>query len=142
MANRQLADQKIQWPSLIFESNMGPFMRLILASDQSKNRELSARLKSLSPKEKMTYAAKKFFLFFGLAVISVFIPVAHFVLVPVFLLLAIVTGVRANAIKYKLELREDISCLKCEKTFPREFLLGKEMRLQCRHCFEHFQVEE
>jgi hypothetical protein len=120
---------------------MGPLMRLILASDQSKNTELSAHLKTLSAREKMTYAAKKFFLFFGLAVISVFIPVAHFVLVPVFLLLAVVTGVKANAIQSRLELQQEVRCLRCEKTFPKEFLLGKEKRLQCAHCFEHFQIE-
>ncbi len=116
-------------------------MRLILASNQSKNREIRARSISLSAKEKMTYVAKKFFLFLGLAVVSVFIPVAHFVLVPVFLLLTVVTAIKANAIQARLEISESVPCLKCEKPLASEYLLGKDPRIQCGQCFEHYQLE-
>lgn len=69
--------------------------------------------RSLTQQEKMTAAAKQLGLWLGLALIVVFIPILHFVLVPVFLIVAL--WMAARELK-KTHFISDyfVSCEKCQ----------------------------
>ncbi len=116
-------------------------MKLTLTSDQAKTTDIKATLHTLSKRERTLYAWKKFGVFFGLAILSVFVPVAHFVLVPTFLILSIVVGIKSYKIQARLEILENVQCLQCQEILPKQFLLGEEERIKCGHCFAQYAIE-
>lgn len=93
---------------------------LILANVNDERRsEGFVYIHHFSPPERMTQALKKLGLFWGIALVSVLIPVFHFVLVPLFLILGIFFAHRS----YKSEGR----------------ILSGETR--CPHCQTEVQVK-
>jgi hypothetical protein len=119
-----------------------PSVKLILSNDQSKIHDLNAQWTALTPKERMNYAAKKFGIFFGLAIASVFIPVAHFFLVPLFLILSLVVGFKSYAIRYRLDLGQQLKCHQCQNELKPSYLLGDELRIKCEKCFAQYAIEK
>lgn len=71
-----------------------------------------AKIRSYSQQERTLNAFKTLGLFWGLAVLSVFLPVLHFVLVPLFLILGIVLALKKQNLSYQLESGE-IKCPGC-----------------------------
>lgn len=65
----------------------------------------------LNPAERLHRALKIWGAFMGAALFSVFIPVLHFVLVPVFTLIAFISGFR----RYKEVSFVDLGTMKCPK---------------------------
>lgn len=93
---------------------------LVLANVGDERRsEGFVYIKHFSPPERMTQALKKLGLFWGTALVSVLIPVFHFVTVPLFLLLGLFFAQRS----YKSEGR----------------VLGGETR--CPHCQTEVHVK-
>jgi hypothetical protein len=117
-------------------------VKLILSNDQSKVHELSAQWTTLTPKERLAYAAKKFSIFFALAIVSVFIPVAHFFLVPLFLILSLVVGFKSYAIRSRLDLGQQLKCHQCQSELKPSYLLGEELRIKCEKCFAQYAIEK
>lgn len=116
-------------------------MKLVLSSDQSKFLEPNAKLITLSSSDRMKISAQKFGLFFALAVASVFIPVLHFVLVPVFLILAVVLGIKSYSTLYRLHFEAPALCVQCQQPFKNELLLNESLRLKCDGCASHYLIE-
>jgi hypothetical protein len=116
-------------------------MKIILSSDQSKFMLPEAQLIKLSSLERFKISMRKFGLFFLLGLAAVFIPVLHFFLVPLFLILSVVLGVKAYAIVYSLHFVEPCPCIECKQVFKSEFLLDENLRLTCNKCFCHYLVD-
>lgn len=116
-------------------------MKIIMLSDQSKSAEIFGTLQILTSKERLKIAAKKFLLFFALAVVSIFVPVLHFVLVPTFLLIAVIMGIREYSIKYKLENGNGTKCPGCTAPLKEKYFLETSLQIKCDACFERFDVE-
>ena len=72
--------------------------------------------------------------FFAIAVISIFIPAAHFLLVPTFLILTAVTFWRSLHLEFRLVQRE-VTCPVCLKPtqLSSEFIVA-DQRFRCDHC--------
>lgn len=117
-------------------------MKLILSSDQEKWIEPEAELIKLRTDERFKIALQKFALFFALAIASIFIPVFHFVLVPAFLLISVVMGIKAYKIQYRLQIHKECLCVQCQAPLKTEFLLDEQRRLRCGNCFAHYLIEE
>ncbi|MGZ5278641.1 MAG: hypothetical protein ACXWC9_01785 [Pseudobdellovibrionaceae bacterium] len=115
-------------------------MKLILSSDQTKFFQPSAHLIQLSFSERLKVSLKKFVLFFVLAVVSFLIPVLHFFLVPLFLLLSILFAVKAYSAVYRLKLQDACICIHCQAPIKSEILLGENLRFKCDKCFVHYIV--
>jgi hypothetical protein len=109
-------------------------MKLILASDQSKFLETTAELLELNSGERFKNSLKKFSLFFLMAVGFLFVPVLHFFLVPLFLLLSLIFGFKAYAIRYRFFVRSACNCIECQNVLRPEYLLDQSMRLKCDQC--------
>jgi len=116
-------------------------MKIILSSDLSKFMLPEAQLIKLSSPERFKISMRKFGLFFLLGLAAVFIPVLHFFLVPLFLILSVVFGVKAYAIVYRLHFVKPCSCIECKQVFKNEFLLDGSLRLECNKCFCHYLVD-
>lgn len=86
--------------------------------------------------ERLKRSLKTFGVFFGLAIAAVFIPVLHFFLVPLFLLLSIVFSI----LKYKEVGMIDLSrfnCPSCHKPLNEKIFAFKENDTSIqRHCYE------
>jgi len=99
-------------------------------------------VKYFSPPEKMTQALKKLGLFWGIALVSVLIPVFHFVLVPLFFFLGIFFGYRS----YKSEgrvLGGETHCPHCKnevKVKPAE--LQWPVSEICQNCARVVRMEK
>lgn len=117
-------------------------MKLILSNDVSKFTLLQTTLHSLSSQERLRYAAKRFFVFFGLALVSLPIPVAHMILVPTFLFLAFFISVKSYAVKYQVKLPPQTACPACQKSLPSNHILTDDFRLKCPECFSHLFLHD
>lgn len=79
-------------------------------------------------------ALKNLMMFWGVGVLCVFIPLAHFILVPLFLLLGIFFGYRAMGYKFLIK-SGSAECPNCHATVEIKDLWFKdESRSRCDHC--------
>ena len=101
-----------------------------------------ARVRERDPGERSVRALKGGGALFGLALLSIFIPIAHFVLVPGFLIAAVVFALS--------RMREDASivalsgtCPRCqeERTFDAKGPFGPETKTTCPVCSFAIDVE-
>jgi len=78
----------------------------------------------------------------GLAFASIFLPIAHFVLVPGFLIVAFFIGQRA--LNGKLFIGEGrISCPQCHREFEKKASIGSfPLRLDCQLCSVPLTIRE
>ena len=99
--------------------------------------EMQIEYRSYSVKERTQKAIKTFAIFFGLAIFSVFIPVLHFFLVPVFLLLSFFLSYRKFKEIYVIDLGQ-LNCPGCSGKYKTTQLgisdLDQNIRLDCEHC--------
>lgn len=94
----------------------------------------------MGPKEKTSLALKRGGLFFGLALASVFIPVFHFVLVPMFLLISVIAAIRARKGRAMVPPFE-ISCPKCSKEVQfNRMVIEDNVRTFCPECRDQLKV--
>jgi hypothetical protein len=96
-----------------------------------------------SQRERVLRGLKTFFIFFLAAVVSVVIPVLHFVLVPTFLIAAFVMGY----LKFKDVGSIDLSnftCPECQKNLNEKILAFKDKdfsgRLRCYDCRKNIYI--
>jgi len=115
-------------------------MKFILSNDQTKFLQPSAELTQLNKSDRLKQSLRKFALFFVLAIVSIFIPVLHFFLVPLFLFLSILFAVKAYSTMYRLKLQDACNCIHCQAPIKSEILLGENMRFKCDKCFVHYIV--
>lgn len=116
-------------------------MRLTLSNDVTKFLEPSAQLLTLTPSERLKISFKKFAFMLALAIASVFIPVLHFFLVPLFLILSFVLGFKAYATQYRLQFTKDTNCIECQKPLKNEVMLDESLRVKCNHCLVNYLVQ-
>ena len=117
-------------------------MKLILSSDQNKFLQASVQLDKLASSERLKISLKKFALFFLIAMVSILIPVFHFVLVPLFLILSIIFAVKAYSTQYILKIQGACHCVECQQPMKTEFFLDDNLRLGCDKCFAKYLVEK
>lgn len=117
-------------------------MKLTLSTDTSKNLLPDAKLIKLTNSERTKLAAKKFFFMFLLALAAVFIPVLHFFLVPLFLILSVVFGIKTYGTMYRLCFNNETKCIECQKPFKSEIFLDESLRVKCPNCLVHYIAEE
>lgn len=91
--------------------------------------------------ERSTRAAKKAGMFFGLAVVSVFIPVMHFFLVPLFLILTAYFGFKSFKDTKSVDLTA-ITCPVCNHDLKEGEMFFSEdfVRLYCYQCQTQLKV--
>lgn len=116
-------------------------MRLTLSNDVTKFLEPSAQLLTLTPSERLKISLKKFGFMLALAIGAVFIPVLHFFLVPLFLILSFVLGFKAYATQYHLQFTKDTNCIECQKPLKIEVMLDESLRVKCNHCLVNYLVQ-
>ena len=75
--------------------------------------EIETDVRTLRVDEKAKEVVKTVGLFLGLALVSILIPVFHFVLVPLFLILTVVFGFRARKKNERLLHETKVTCLAC-----------------------------
>lgn len=99
--------------------------------------EMDLPIQFFTLNEKIKRSLKSFFLFIGAAILSIFIPVLHFVLVPVFVLTAVVIAF----LKFKERAFFDLTTLGCPvcKRNLNKGLKGLKknestLRLFCEEC--------
>lgn len=114
-------------------------MQLLLASDQSQIILEPWTLQSLTTLERLKNGLRWFGLFFGLAVVSILIPVFHFILVPGFLFFGIYAGF-ANFRKKEKVITNQCHCLKCQKSLKEGYLVDEDRRLKCQECGAYYLV--
>lgn len=89
--------------------------------------------------ERVRNSGKKFIFFFLLALVSVLVPVLHFVLVPVFLILAFVMGYQGFKMSDRIHTK-DCLCAHCNQQLKDSYLVGADLRFRCDSCGSQFIV--
>ncbi len=116
-------------------------MTLNIQSSSGRSLSLETeQVKVLDLRDRALFAAKKAGVFFALAVASVFIPVFHFVLVPLFLLLTILTFWKKSRAHWKFENLE-FDCLECSTRLRLNDGFEKPpFRVFCNFCHQHLKI--
>jgi len=106
----------------------------IVRTNDFKEKPLNAEVIRCLRPELVLRATKKLFTFWGIALLSVLIPVLHFFLVPTFLFLGLFFGFRTLGYKFTIE-DGSFVCPECSKNNPiKDLWFGDEARLRCEHC--------
>ena len=102
--------------------------------DAVKTGETQAELRPLSQRERLIAGLKVMGMCWGIAILTVFVPVLHFVLVPGFL----IGGIVGFFIRFRLtELMESTQakCPECGQTFEiKNFSFNWPLRKNCPKC--------
>jgi hypothetical protein len=115
-------------------------MKVQLISSSAVTREVPAESHALSNSERVKLAAARGGLFFFLAVASVFIPVFHFVLVPLFLILSVFFAFKTRKAKAFVG-AFSAPCPKCNQTIEMKAqYLEDEIRFFCPHCRDQLKL--
>lgn len=109
-------------------------MQVLIYCQRDQSRTLDIPGHAFTPKEKTKRALQKLFAFWGLALASILVPVAHFVLVPVFFLLAPFLAYKNYQEEVSLEACE-LACPECTKTGSFTKIAGRwPLHNTCPHC--------
>lgn len=117
-------------------------MAWILRNNSFKQAPLDAEIINCTKKDVIILSIQKLGLFWGIAIISILIPILHFVLVPAFLL----AGVYSFSSQFKNThrlIKGGGICPGCNKFFPIKninFFEGK--KISCELCMEQLAIEK
>lgn len=109
-------------------------MRISLSSDYNRYYDIQGSVSEMNWRQKFDESKKQTGVFFLLAIISVFIPIFHFVLVPLFLGLTFWTLWKTKAPRQQLQMQTAVNCLQCGKVLPSGFSMEEELHFSCPHC--------
>lgn len=94
----------------------------------------------LSSRDKSTMALKRLAIFWGIAILWIPVPMLHFVMIPVFLLIGIVAFAHAFTVRQTIESARGI-CPSCQKPFELGRLRWRErIKERCPHCRQELYV--
>ena len=113
-----------------------------LRTNDLKRELLVADILVCQKKYKINLGLKKLALFWGLAIVSIFIPVLHFVLVPAFLITGVVSFF--NQFKHThLINKGEYVCPSCKRDFQiKNIYFSDGHRLNCELCQTQLVIEE
>lgn len=115
-------------------------MILTLLNDADKSLKVDGSIIERTFRSRILSAVKIFLFWLAFAMGAVFVPVAHFVLVPTFLVLSIVMFVKEFSIRNNFELGSSINCLKCGSSLIFPKALPGNGRLSCRSCYQQYII--
>lgn len=113
-----------------------------IQTDAGHSSPLPGQVIRLNTSQRIKRSLKGSGLFFGLAIASVFIPVFHFVLVPLFLILSIVVGFsRFKKINY-IDMT-NVRCPSCQHPLKESALYFNDepQRLYCYECRNQLRIK-
>ena len=87
----------------------------------------------LSPPERFRKSMKTFGVVFGAAVVSILIPVFHFVLVPALLIASVAAAVRQYNKVYLFDMSQ-VKCPQCQEDLKERLITTKENKISI-YCF-------
>ncbi len=92
---------------------------------------------------RMRKAIKSFFIFFGLAIASIFVPILHFFLVPGFLILSIFMAINAYSDSQEIA-NLDLKCAKCgtSVTLAEKRQEQYPFWVKCPSCQTEYRIEK
>jgi hypothetical protein len=116
-------------------------VHVLLQSDLSKTKVLNIEVSELAPTERLLWAAKKAASFLVLAFFALFIPAAHLILVPLFVLVAAYTLYSVYHRHFGISGGEVI-CPACDTVFDTpKGTFSWPMRVSCPHCLGQLKIE-
>lgn len=112
-----------------------------IESGAGKSIILKKRIIFLNTKERINRSFKNAGLYFVLSVVSILIPVLHFVLVPLFLGLTVFVGVSQFKNNKQIDL-SDVNCPVCDNKLKEStvYFHRESVRLYCYECRNHLLV--
>jgi hypothetical protein len=112
-------------------------MTLMVRSNDFKTLPVTGTVKVSTPNERLISALKKLGIFWGLGGICVFIPLAHFILVPTFVIAGMVAFFKDLQHTHSVQEPRFVcpSCLK-QNSYRKTFYFHDEIRFYCTSCAE------
>lgn len=116
---------------------------MIIQDNFGKGHNLKNQATVIPYNDRVKRGLKAFGINFFAAIVSVFIPVLHFFLVPLFLILAFYQGFAKFKQTRSLNLNDE-ACPICTKSLDRGlgYLDGDMLRTSCSHCHTKLVVSE
>jgi hypothetical protein len=115
-------------------------MKLIVSNNANLFIPLDAVIKEKTKTERLSFAFKKFFIWFGIALGSIFIPIAHFILTPCFLIASAIAFRNGYNLNKKLFTSKPCFCQKCQKILIIPEHINEDTSITCDNCFQRYQL--
>lgn len=112
-------------------------MILNISAIYTSDKSIEVKSQILTKAERAKRSALSCLIFLSLAIISIFIPILHFLLVPLFISMTVYFSLKKFSENLKITMQE-ISCTHCEEFIsPQTFWLNKNdktIKVQCYKC--------
>lgn len=108
-------------------------LELLLESDQSLKTTLTALRRSRSVSERLKRAGKTTLPLWVVAIVGIFVPILHFVIVPAALIAILVLGGREMILTESFVV-EGLKCPHCQTLYGETEVAGLPKRLTCLSC--------
>ncbi len=116
-------------------------MRFYQINNSSRYFDVEARVQEIPQNLRLKFAFKKFALFFSLAVLSIAVPVFHFVLVPLFLVISIGVFFKTLKLKYEMITDQSLHCLECNTELKFKKAEDQDFRCECSKCYTRYKKQ-
>ncbi len=117
-------------------------LKLVQSNDLSKETPISGSIEILNFHSRLKIAGKACGFFLILTFISVFIPAAHFILVPTFLIVSFISLFSNLAKNKSLKMMEKAPCPVCKNPLQIPSSFKGELRFRCKICAGQFILIE
>lgn len=107
---------------------------ITLISDQNESTSGSVEVQYYSQKSRSLRSFKWLGILWGLSLVSVLIPLAHFILVPGFFIAGLTVALVIYPVK-QIIIRGEATCPYCHKSFPiARMKITEDLSDKCSHC--------
>jgi len=101
----------------------------------------TAEIRYFNSKDVLLKSLQNLFMFWGLALLSVFLPVVHFILVPLFLILGVFLSVRARKVRGEF-ISGQVACPRCGTVLTiKHAVFIDRIKEICQNCAVVINVE-
>ena len=114
---------------------------MIIQTNSGEISENSGEILPLAHADRAKRGLQAFAAFFGLALLSILIPVMHFFLVPLFLFLSVFMGISKYRQNHFVDLTI-VHCPKCGKNLneKKTYFKGELLKVYCYKCRSGFRI--
>lgn len=116
-------------------------MRFYQINNSSRYFDVEARVQEIPQNLRIKFAIRKFSMFFALAIASIAVPVFHFVLVPLFLVISVIIFFKYLKFKYELITEGVTHCLECSTKIDFNKSQDQDFRCECSKCYTRYKKQ-
>lgn len=115
-------------------------MKLVVSNNAEEFILFEGIIEEKTKFDRIMFATGKLFMWLCMAGISVLIPIAHFILVPSFLIISIIAFKNGYRLNKTLVASSPCVCCKCKNTLSLPENINEDSSVSCENCFQRYKL--